>query len=204
MNKIQSDLEHIIEVQVNVKVKELSTWQKVQWEGGRLYFETTKINIEIQNFDLDTKLLYLEKLLSKQFTIQDNWPLSTPDITQDLKNWLTTTIAKLKIIKIQEDQKKVKISKTSLRKKRPPIPYKTKTLLQKEINSKCPFCNNEEVDHFEIHHIDENPENNSFINLLMLCPICHSKITKKDISLNEVLYQKNNLSQKFSDSNSVK
>lgn len=72
-------------------------------------------------------------------------------------------------------------------KKRKSIPVKTILLLQKEINSKCPFCDNEDVDHFETHHIDENPEHNETLNLLRLCPICHSKITKGDITKEQVI-----------------
>lgn len=79
-------------------------------------------------------------------------------------------------------------------KKRKTIPAKTKTLLQKEINSRCPFCSNEEVGHFQIHHIDDNPENNEFANLLMLCAHCHSKITKGDIARNAVIQMKASLS----------
>ncbi|GAB3723359.1 HNH endonuclease [Flavobacterium koreense] len=79
------------------------------------------------------------------------------------------------------------------KKRRPAIPQKIKSLLQKEINSKCPICPSEDVEHFQIHHIDENPENNNFENLLMLCPTCHSKITKKDINLKEVIEIKNSL-----------
>ena len=67
---------------------------------------------------------------------------------------------------------------------------KVKAILQKEINSICPFCSNEEVGHFEIHHIDEDPSNNDVLNLLLLCPICHSKITKGDISNIEVYKKK--------------
>jgi len=74
-----------------------------------------------------------------------------------------------------------------MRKKRIPVDSKTKTLLQKEVGSKCLFCGNEDVDHFEIHHIDENPSNNDFSNLLFLCPLCHSKITKGDITKTEVM-----------------
>tara|TARA_B100000678_G_scaffold286979_1_gene292676 strand:- start:1509 stop:2198 length:690 start_codon:yes stop_codon:yes gene_type:complete len=72
------------------------------------------------------------------------------------------------------------------RSNRKTIPYKTKALLQKEINSTCPFCESLDVDHFQIHHIDENLENNSKDNLLMLCPTCHSKITKGDITMDQV------------------
>lgn len=73
------------------------------------------------------------------------------------------------------------------------IPEKIKKILQREISSRCPFCNNEEVAHFEFHHIDEDPANNDIKNLLMLCPICHSKITKGDITIEEVLSMKRKL-----------
>lgn len=63
---------------------------------------------------------------------------------------------------------------------------KVRAELQKEIGSVCLFCANEDVGHFEIHHIDENPSNNENENLLLLCPICHSKITKGDITKKEV------------------
>ncbi len=58
--------------------------------------------------------------------------------------------------------------------------------LQQEIDSRCPFCDSGDVDHFQFHHIDENPENNDSSNLLMLCPTCHSKITKGDVGRSEV------------------
>lgn len=70
-------------------------------------------------------------------------------------------------------------------KKRIAIPNKIKSLLQQEIDSKCPVCDSPDVDHFEIHHIDENTENKEQANLLMLCPVCHSRITKGDISQQE-------------------
>lgn len=81
------------------------------------------------------------------------------------------------------------------------IPQETKVraILQQEINSKCPNCENTEVGHFEIHHIDEVPSNNKIENLILLCPICHSKITKKDILLEEVKRWKNNLINRNSD-----
>ena len=82
---------------------------------------------------------------------------------------------------------------TPNKKKRKTIPNKTKVLLQKEIKSKCPFCLSEEVEHFHIHHINEDPENNSIENLIMICPTCHSKITKNDISYDKVKELKNKL-----------
>jgi hypothetical protein len=81
------------------------------------------------------------------------------------------------------------IKKISLQKKtRLKIPQENKVRaeLQKEINSTCPFCISQEVGHFEIHHIDEDPSNNDRNNLLLLCPTCHSKITKGDISRTDV------------------
>lgn len=74
--------------------------------------------------------------------------------------------------------------------KRIPQENKVRASLQKEINSSCPFCNNEEVGHFQIHHIDENPANNDSGNLLLLCPNCHSQITKGDIPQVDVLKKK--------------
>lgn len=87
------------------------------------------------------------------------------------------------------DNDRIKKSKVKTN-RRKAIPHKLKALLQKEIKSKCPFCENDDVDHFQIHHIDEISNNNTFENLLMLCPNCHSKITKGDISKNEVINRK--------------
>ncbi|SMD32755.1 HNH endonuclease [Reichenbachiella faecimaris] len=68
-------------------------------------------------------------------------------------------------------------------KQRKSIPQllKKRSILQKEIESKCPICDSSDVEHFQIHHIDENPSNNNISNLLLICPTCHSKITKGDL-----------------------
>lgn len=81
------------------------------------------------------------------------------------------------------------------KKNRPNIPQKNKVRaeLQKEINSVCPFCDNDDVGHFEIHHMDEDPSNNENTNLILICPTCHSKITKGDISKKEVAQRKESL-----------
>jgi len=72
--------------------------------------------------------------------------------------------------------------------KRPAIPQlaKVRATLQKEVNSVCPLCSNEDVGHFQIHHIDENPSNNDHSNLILVCPTCHSKITKNEVSIEHV------------------
>lgn len=86
------------------------------------------------------------------------------------------------------------------KKKRKPIPQKNKVKaeLQKEIDSVCPFCLSEDVGVFEIHHIDENPSNNDFFNLILICPTCHEKISKEDISIQDVIDKKLNLRSKES------
>ena len=87
------------------------------------------------------------------------------------------------------------ISKKRKAKKRKTVSPKERAYLQKEINSECPFCKNEDVGHFQVHHIDENSENNLRNNLIMLCPNCHSKITKGDILMDEVKKLKEKLIQ---------
>lgn len=67
-----------------------------------------------------------------------------------------------------------------------PQGVKVRSQLQREISSVCPFCNSTDVEYFEIHHIDGNPENNENLNLILICPTCHSKITKGDISQDDV------------------
>lgn len=68
--------------------------------------------------------------------------------------------------------------------------------LQKEIGSQCPFCPDTSVGHFEVHHIDEDPSNHEPPNLLLVCPTCHSKITKGDITRKQVLEAKNKVRHK--------
>lgn len=70
-------------------------------------------------------------------------------------------------------------------KTRKKLPEKIRAKLQQEIGSECPVCRDSDVGHFEVHHLDENPENNDFLNLLMLCRNCHSNITKGDLTLDE-------------------
>lgn len=98
-----TELQEILNKQVDTKVKELSHWKKVQWEGGRLYFETCKIHDEIEDYSLESQLYYLEELYKRNFIVQDNLPSSAPDITEDLKNWLNSQISKLKIKHIEKD-----------------------------------------------------------------------------------------------------
>lgn len=101
----ESEIENIIDLQVKAKVADLSEWNEVRWEGGRLYFETTKIAREIRNYSIEYQILYLEKLLDYEFLVQDNLPDEAPDITLPFKNWLVKTISQLKIKLIQDSNK---------------------------------------------------------------------------------------------------
>lgn len=72
------------------------------------------------------------------------------------------------------------------------IPQKAKKRaeLQMECGSVCPFCPSTAVGEFEIHHIDEDHSNNEMDNLILLCPTCHAKVTKCEISMADVRYRK--------------
>lgn len=48
----------------------------------------------------------------------------------------------------------------------------------------CKVCGwNEDEDVLEVHHIDENRKNNALENLIILCPICHKKLTTHKYNL---------------------
>jgi 5-methylcytosine-specific restriction endonuclease McrA len=78
-------------------------------------------------------------------------------------------------------------------KKRKGISAKIRRELQKEANSKCPFCNNGDVAIHEVHHIDEDRGNDAFENLIHICGNCHSKITVGTISREAVVVIKQKL-----------
>lgn len=68
--------------------------------------------------------------------------------------------------------------------------YREKAL--REYQHKCAICNwNEDTDVLEVHHIDENRQNNELDNLIILCPICHRKLTTHKYELiNRSIIQK--------------
>ncbi len=74
------------------------------------------------------------------------------------------------------------------KKKRTAIPQKAKLTaeLLQEVASRCPLCSSTDVGVFELHHIDEDPSNHEKINLLPVCPTCHAKIDKKEITMEMV------------------
>lgn len=100
----ESEIIDILDSQIKAKVTDLSEWKQVRWEGGRLYYETTKIANEIKDYTIENQIVYLEKLLDSEFIIQDNLPSEAPDITLNFKNWLVKTISQLKIKLIQNSK----------------------------------------------------------------------------------------------------
>ena len=49
---------------------------------------------------------------------------------------------------------------------------------------KCAICGwNEDESILEVHHIDQNRQNNQLSNLIILCPICHRKLTNHKYKL---------------------
>lgn len=61
----------------------------------------------------------------------------------------------------------------------------------------CELCGyNEDEDILQVHHIDENRQNNNVENLMILCPNCHAKITYGGyvlIGRNQLLKNKNSV-----------
>lgn len=60
------------------------------------------------------------------------------------------------------------------KKKRIPIPAKIKKEIFERADNACQNCGHEYA--LDIHHLDENPSNNSKNNLIVLCATCHRKI----------------------------
>lgn len=76
--------------------------------------------------------------------------------------------------------------------KRKNIPQKLGKKIFQEANSKCPFCNESDIECLEIHHIypvskggGSEPE-----NLILTCSNCHSLITYGEIKTSQVIKKK--------------
>lgn len=65
--------------------------------------------------------------------------------------------------------------------------------LMQESDSCCAFCDQRDVATFETHHIDDNPTNDAFENLIIVCGSCHTKITRGIISPADVVTRKREL-----------
>jgi len=76
------------------------------------------------------------------------------------------------------------------------VPTLTQKRLLQESQSRCSFCDQTDVATFEYHHLDEDPLNNDFRNLIVVCSSCHTRITRGIISTAEVLTKKRELQWK--------
>jgi hypothetical protein len=75
-------------------------------------------------------------------------------------------------------------------KKRTKLPKTLEKRVFQEAGSKCAFCPESEVVALQIHHIDDDPSNNEFPNLILVCAACHAKITGGVLSVEEVRLRK--------------
>ncbi len=82
-----------------------------------------------------------------------------------------------------------------VKKKRVAVPKEIRDRLMLECGIKCPVpqCNREVG--LDIHHIDENPSNNEYHNLLILCAIHHRMAHNKMLSSNMCKTMKDYLSR---------
>lgn len=157
--------------------------------GGNTNFHFNNVCPEVNLFDDVNRISGIKKLAASSFAYDKFWDNQKYRILE-MKHF--SECAEYSYNEYNQRNRK------STSKSRKRVPEKTRALLQKEIGSTCPFqdCNNEDIQHFDVHHIDEDPSNNAIENLLMLCKNCHSKITKNDISVEEVIALKKKLSSK--------
>ena len=98
MGRTNKKIEKLLKQQIDSKVSDLTWWDSVRWEGGRLYYETQKILNEIADYNIETQILYFDLLAKREFRIYDNAPSKAPEITEQFYNWLKTKKTKLEII----------------------------------------------------------------------------------------------------------
>ncbi len=136
---MKRDLENLVIEQAKLKVRELSDWKNIRWEGGRLYYESSKIISQISAYPIQLRIVYLETILDSEFIIQDNWPLEAPDITFDFKNWVSQTILKFKIQLSDLNEEILTSSIENISLKQLGIDDKLKSILQTRIDEiyKC-------------------------------------------------------------------
>lgn len=57
-------------------------------------------------------------------------------------------------------------------------------MAMREYAHQCAICGwKEDEDILQVHHIDENRQNNALKNLIILCPNCHAKLTSHKYQL---------------------
>jgi len=75
-------------------------------------------------------------------------------------------------------------------KKRVAIPKATEKRIFQQFTSRCGFCMEAEIASLQVHHIDEDPSNNSLDNLFVICGSCHGKVTGGVITETDVRLRK--------------
>ena len=73
------------------------------------------------------------------------------------------------------------------------IPESVKMQIRIEARHSCAICGNSST--LEFHHIDENRENNSLDNIILLCRNHHGEFHKGYIKKNELIEYKKNLTE---------
>ncbi|MBX3396726.1 MAG: HNH endonuclease [Phycisphaerae bacterium] len=74
-------------------------------------------------------------------------------------------------------------------------PRQVEKRVYQEAGSRCAYCPEATVASLQIHHIDGDPLNHVFENLLLVCANCHTKITAGTISATTVRDRKRLLMQ---------
>ena len=139
-----------------------------------------------------------------------NWEISPNSIMYDNKeyNFKGCPECKYSIIKCDECGKEFKRLKSQIAKSKTGLNfcsitcgnrYKNKAVINTKNSNdyrrnaflayphKCAKCGyNEDERILEVHHIDENRNNNDITNLIILCPNCHKKITLHLYTLDEL------------------
>ena len=67
--------------------------------------------------------------------------------------------------------------------------------LFQEAGHHCAFCPETVIESLQLHHIDEDPSNNNFENLILACASCHTKITAGVILEADVRIKKRQLAK---------
>ncbi|NAS32433.1 hypothetical protein GTQ40_15720 [Flavobacteriaceae bacterium R38] len=110
----------VIESLIEIKVRELNTFHKVRYaldvngeakQVTRVSFESKKLEMFLNdgNYSIDFVKYYLtslrEKIISDKITIYDYLPNETPDVTNDLINWIDKQLINIRLKKIEEKKK---------------------------------------------------------------------------------------------------
>ena len=74
---------------------------------------------------------------------------------------------------------------------------KTLELIFLETDDSCAYCGFKHRENLTKHHIDRNPNNNNYDNLIVLCHNCHHRLTNnKGIAQKDIFKRKKNLISK--------